>query len=148
MLYKTHFVFAVLISLLLNLDLISSFILVLCSFIPDIDIQTSKIGKKFKILSFLANKLFSHRGFFHSLLFVLIIYFILKFIFTLQDLPYLISLGILSHLVLDSLTKEGISLFSPFLNFRIKGFITTGSFIEKLFFIFLVILSLALFFLF
>ena len=145
MLYKTHLVFPILISLFLfnKFNIFLLIILILSSFIPDIDIQTSKIGKKFKILSFLTNKLFSHRGFFHSIILPLIFYFIFTYIFNLQEIGLVVFIGISSHLFLDMLTKEGIAFFSPFIQKRINGFITTGGFVEKiLFFIFLSLIIL------
>ena len=143
MLYKTHFIFSVIIALFL-IDYFNVFlliILVLSSFIPDIDIQTSKIGRKFKILSFLANKLFSHRGFFHSIILPSLLYFIFTYIFNLKEIGIVIFIGISSHLFLDMLTKEGISLFAPFTQKRISGFITTGGLIEKILFFVLVIFT-------
>ena len=140
MLYKTHLVFAILIALLLfnKFNIFLLIILILSSFIPDIDIQTSKIGKKFKILSFLTNKLFSHRGFFHSIILPLIFYFIFTYIFNLQEIGLVVFIGISSHLFLDMLTKEGIAFFSPFIQKKINGFITTGGILELI--LFLVIL--------
>ena len=153
MLYKTHLVFSFLVYLIVIyfIDLESKyiffFILVLSSFIPDIDIQTSKIGRKFKKISFLSNKIFSHRGFFHSIFFPSLFYFIFTFILNLKEISLAIFLGISSHLFLDLWTKEGISLLSPFSQKRINGFIKTGGISEKiLFFILLVILFTILFF--
>ena len=147
MLYKTHLIFAILMALLLfnKFNIFLLVILILSSFIPDIDLQTSKIGKKFKILSFLTNKLFSHRGFFHSIILPSLIYFIFTYIFNLQEIGLVIFIGISSHLFLDMLTKEGITFFSPFIQKRINGFITTGGFVEKiLFFLFLFVIVLRL----
>ncbi len=150
MLYKTHLIFSFLIALIsINYfnpsnKLVFLLFLVLSSFVPDIDIQTSKIGRKFKITSFFINKLFSHRGFFHSLLLPALIYFILVYLFGIQEIGLAVSLGICSHIFLDMLTKEGISLFSPFINKRINGFITTGGLIESI--LFNIILFISIFF--
>lgn len=155
MMYKTHFIFAFLISLLLisyfpiKEKLFFITLILVSSFIPDIDNTNSKISKEFKISSFILNKLFSHRGFFHSLLFPLILYFILNLIIGFREIALAIFSGISSHLFLDMLTKDGISLFAPFSNKRIRGFIKTNGLIEKIFFIVLfalVLLSLQFFF--
>ncbi len=146
MMYKTHLAFALLVSLLLvysmNLEskLFFVILVLISSFIPDIDNTNSKIGRKFKTSSFILNKIFSHRGFFHSLLFPLIIYFTLAFIIELKEMALAIFLGISSHLLLDMLTIDGISLFSPFSTKRIKGFIRTNSLTEKIFFVILLLL--------
>ena len=146
MLFKTHFLFSLLISMILVYFFkIPSYyipIILFSSFIPDIDIPTSKIGRKFKIFSFLANKIFEHRGFFHSIIFILIIYSTLFFLFDLKNLAVFVSIGIFSHLFLDSFTKEGVAFLSPFYNKRISGFITVGSLLEKMFFVILFLCSL------
>ncbi len=115
-------------------------ILVLSSFLPDIDIQTSKIGSKLKLISFLSNKIFSHRGFFHSLILPGLIYFIFDYIFELKEIGQAVFIGMSSHLFLDMLTIDGIALFAPFYNKRIKGFIRTGGLIENILF-FMIFLS-------
>jgi len=146
MMYKTHLLFAFLISLLLtsflNIESKLFFIILILvsSFIPDIDNTNSKIGRKFKTSSLIINKIFSHRGFFHSLLLPLIMYFIFAFILDRKDMALAVFFGISSHLFLDLLTKEGISFFAPFSNKRINGFIKTNSFVEKIFFIIILLL--------
>ena len=146
MMYKTHLSFALLVSLvmyqLLNLSPFLIVFVLASSFIPDLDHTNSKIGRKFSTSSFIINKIFSHRGFFHSILLPLIMYFIFAFILDRKDLALAIFLGISSHLFLDLLTKEGISLFAPFSDKRIKGFIKTNSFSEKVFFIIILLIVL------
>jgi len=143
MLYKTHLLFSILISIFITSFIyikskyLFILILLLSTFIPDIDHPDSKIGKKFRFSSYVLNKLFSHRGFFHSLIFPILIYFIFSYIFELKEIALAVSLGISSHLFLDLLTKEGLSLFAPFSNKRIHGFIKTGSILEKILFIIL-----------
>ncbi|MEK6936543.1 MAG: metal-dependent hydrolase [Nanoarchaeota archaeon] len=150
MMYKTHLFFAFLVSIILyhflNLNPVLIVFVLASSFIPDLDHQNSKIGRKFKTTSFLMNKIFSHRGFFHSILLPIIMYFVFAFILDRKDIALAIFLGISSHLFLDLLTVEGISLFAPFSNKRINGFIKTNSLTEKI--IFLVILLITVLFLF
>lgn len=117
------------------------------SFIPDIDLQTSTAGQKFKIISWPIalirtimrcitrifsslkgiSRLLAHRGIFHAPLFYLLIYGILftnnkyldaKCYYFLQGL----FLGIFLHLTADFFSG-GIPLFCPFYNKRIIPFI-------------------------
>ncbi|MBI2672163.1 metal-dependent hydrolase [Candidatus Woesearchaeota archaeon] len=108
-------------------------IFVLSSFIPDIDHPNSKIGQKMRLFSKVLNKLFSHRGFLHSMILPLLIYFIFVYIIEVNEIGLAVSLGISSHLFLDLMTKNGLALFAPFSNRKINGFIATGSFLEKIF---------------
>lgn len=110
--------------------------------IPDIDKSNSTFGRKVKPLSFLIEKFFSHRGFTHSLSFIallsFIVYLISSRLFTNNEISIFLvlglSVGMLSHLILDALTKEGIPFFHPFWKkkFSLKLMITGGLF-EKFF---------------
>ncbi len=145
MMYKTHLFFALLVSLMLyqfiNLNPAMIIFVLVASFIPDLDHTNSKIGRKFKTTSFFLNKIFSHRGFFHSILLPLIMYFIFAFILERKDMALAIFAGISSHLLLDMLTVDGISLLAPFSSKRINGFIKTNGLTEKVFFMILLLLS-------
>ncbi len=145
MMYKTHLLFAFLVGLFLvqemNFNSIFFIFLVLVSsFIPDIDTSNSKIGREFRVSSFVLNKLFSHRGFFHSLLLPLLFYFLFRFLVDYNQVAMAIFSGTSSHLFLDLMTKEGISLFAPFSKIRIRGFIRTNGLLEKIFFVVLLFL--------
>ena len=142
--FRTHLVFSFLIGLLI----ISSFdiqnktifiiILLIASVLPDIDSYKSKIGKKVKPLSFLINIFLGHRGIFHSLfLLILILLFIMLINY---EITAAFFIGYLSHLVLDSLTPEGVMFLYPFSKKRIQGFIRTGSLFENMLFILLLVL--------
>ena len=141
MMFRTHIAFAFLVSIVaIKLFSIPNQILfivitLLASSIADIDHPDSKLGKKLKFISFL----FEHRGFFHSvfavLLFSIVAYFIGKIYF------YAVLLGYSSHIAADALTIQGIMPFHPLSRKSIRGFIKTGSFLEALFFIAVVILS-------
>jgi len=131
MLFYTHLLFSVLIGLyllpyfnfnkIIFISLIAFFSLVL-----DIDKANSKLGKKLGLISILINFIFGHRKLFHSLLFIVAGYLILSFS-SLLAISFLI--GTLSHLILDSFTKEGVRPFYP-LKFHIRNYIKTGSIIE------------------
>jgi inner membrane protein len=117
--------------------------------LPDMDQATNRlwdllpagniVGKIFKKL------MLSHRTISHSILGIIIVYKILEILIPKILNPiyihtnlviYSILIGFISHLIADSLTKEGIPLFFP-VKFKI-GFppieflrITTGKFLEK-----------------
>ncbi|MFJ8531234.1 metal-dependent hydrolase [Bacillus sp. NPDC094106] len=112
--------------------LIGSFI---GSLLPDIDHPNSKVGKKLKLLSWGINKVFGHRGLTHTLLFTMLLSILLFFCTTFFN-GYLqvmysqfvigVTVGYLSHLLLDSMTKSGVPLLYPFTkkHFRIAKFKT------------------------
>ena len=91
------------------------------SLLPDIDSRTSKLGKKFRITSKIVSKLFGHRGFLHSPLFIILLFLLINGILsknginqTFYYLNYGLAFGCLNHLFCDMLTKGGIPLFYPF----------------------------------
>ena len=138
--YKTHLAFGFLLGYLAfqyistnNIYVFFAFVLI-GAFLPDIDFSGSKIGKKFRITSFLIEKLFRHRGIFHSL-FTAILLSVVVFIFTNKIYALAFFIGYLSHLISDGLTKTGINFLHPFMNLRLTGFIETNSFSETLFFV-------------
>ncbi|SUK10814.1 membrane bound metal dependent hydrolase [Staphylococcus agnetis] len=85
----------------------------IASIFPDICHTKSKIGQRLKILSFIVKHLFGHRTFTHSLLFIILSYYLLTLIQT--PLYYMISIicGMLSHVILDMLTPRGVRLLFP-----------------------------------
>jgi inner membrane protein len=146
MLFKTHFVFALLIFLLSysnyqNRFLFGLFLLFSTLFV-DIDSKKSKMGH---ILIFRPFQLFfSHRGITHSLFFA---FFLASLIFILDSSAgWGFLLGYLLHLVLDCLCVSGIYLFKPFSNFKLCGFIKTGSILEDILFVFVLLLDFFLIF--
>src|SRR3989344_9343517 len=104
MMFRTHLAFAFLIGLIfLNFfslefnKYLFLFIVLISSVIPDIDLSGSKIGRRIKPLSNIFNFLFGHRGFLHSLMFALLLFF--AFIFFGRSVIVLgLFLGCLSHL--------------------------------------------------
>ena len=94
----------------------------LVAVIPDLDVIGYKYGIKYA-------SLFGHRGFSHSLLFVLLVAFLIALIFfpklKIKSKRFFIlflnflAIG-LSHIMLDSMTNGGlgVALFSPFSNAR------------------------------
>ena len=86
---------------------------VISSLVPDICHAQSKIGRRFKLISYLIRMVFGHRTFTHSLLFIGIIIFLLYLIQTPNYYLSSIVLGLLSHVILDMLTPRGVKLFYP-----------------------------------
>jgi inner membrane protein len=110
----------------------------LFSLLPDIDAIKSKISSKVKPLSWLINFFIGHRGLMHSILVPVILYLLLFLIR--MDIAIAISFGYLSHLLLDCFTVSGVKLLWP-LKKKVKGFVKTGSLIEYLIFVGLLILD-------
>jgi len=144
MLFKTHLVFSLLIGLLtynyFKLNYIIFILIILFTgILPDIDHPKSKLGRKLKILSYPINFIFGHRGLFHSLFIALSSSFLIWIIFGDYYIPFFI--GFLSHLIADGITKQGIDFTYPFNFFKVTGIIKTGSFIEKVIFLLLIIIN-------
>ncbi len=145
MLIRTH----LLITLFFILILFSSvgnkafFVIVAlaATFIPDIDTKFSKLGRKkvFRPLQFFV----SHRGFFHSFLFLALISLIFYLFLPLVVLPFALGYG--SHLLADSLTIQGIKPFYPFKG-RWRWKIKTGGRLEVIVFVGFLIVDLFLLF--
>ena len=144
MMFRTHIIFSFLIGFLIinSFDIQNKIvfivILIISSALPDIDSYKSKIGKKIKPLSFLINIFLGHRGIFHSLFLLIPISVFIAIIN--PEIAAAFFIGYLSHLVLDSLTSEGVMFFYPFSKKRTKGFIRTGSLFENMLFILLLVL--------
>jgi len=141
---KTHLMFGVIVSIFAvyffpKLLFYVPFIL-LGSLLPDIDHPNSKLGRKIWPISKLLNLIFGHRGFFHSIFFVLLISIPIGIYFG-SSFGFAIALGVFSHLLSDALTVSGVALFYPFFNFKIKGFVKTGSWLENLIYIGLYLLA-------
>lgn len=104
--------------------------------LPDIDHPGSKLGRALYPIAWVINKIFGHRGATHSLLaFFLtsVLFLIPSFVmggvvgFLYTQFAIGISVGFLSHLLLDMSTKSGVPLLYPFTrkSFRISK-LTTG----------------------
>lgn len=143
MMFRTHLAFALFLALLflrlVNVSNIYLFILLTLFFsiIPDIDSSKSFIGRKIPIISHIIQFIFRHRGIFHSIFPVIL----LAILFTYFHLPLLtiaLIIGYLSHLIGDSITKEGIKPLHPLSNLRFHSFLRTDSFAEFIIFLILV----------
>lgn len=100
--------------------------------IPDICHGGSKIGRTFPFVSKIINLLFGHRSFTHSLLFLFIISILLNSFVSNESVIAGILVGIVSHMVLDMATKNGIKLLFPLkISVRLPITTKTGGAIES-----------------
>ena len=118
-------------------------VVIIGSLLPDIDHPKSILGRYFKVF----NWMFQHRGFFHSVFFLVLVGLFFYLIFGSWIYTYALLLGFVSHLVIDMFTKQGIMFLNPVSKFRIKGFIKTGSGFENLLFIIFAFVSAIKYFL-
>lgn len=111
--------------------------LVIGSGLPDIDHHNSYIAKKLSFIGTIISKLFSHRGFTHSIPFLIILYSLFLF-----SKPYIspqyasfyeyFSLALIFstfiHILMDMFIGNGVNLFAPFFKKRFYFFkIRSGS---------------------
>ena len=114
--------------------------LALGALIPDIDHTGSLIGRKVPLIDNIINTVFGHRSFTHSLLFLVLAFFLFQQTSWPKDIELGILMGMFSHMVLDMLTKQGVKFLWPLkIEIGIPGGIRTGGAIEQGFFIVLVI---------
>ena len=139
MLGKTHLAIGILAALILLpfIDVPNAFVFVLIvalgSLLPDIDHEKSTINKFCPVTRILP-KFFKHRGFFHSIFPVIILYLIFYY-FDQNFIGLSLAFGYLTHLASDSLTRMGINFLHPFSTIHLRGPITTGTFLETLIFL-------------
>jgi len=97
---------------------------VIGAIIPDICHGGSKVGRAFPLVSKVINVLFGHRSFTHSLLFLVIMAFLMNSFVTNESVTAGVLVGMASHLVLDMATRNGIKLLFP-LKIRVRFPLTT-----------------------
>jgi len=110
--------------------------------LPDICHGGSMIGRKLPVTSKIVNLIFGHRSFTHSLLFLVIMAFLLRAFQPYDAVTAGIIVGMVSHYILDMGTKSGIQLFFP-LDYRVRFPLTTktGSIVEEVIFSLLALAS-------
>ena len=101
---------------------------VLGSLLPDVDHENSKINKLFPVTKWVP-KLFTHRGFFHTIFPVILIYLLFHFLKA-DVIGVPLAVGYVSHLFSDGLTESGINFLHPVSKLHLSGFIRTNSFME------------------
>ncbi|HLD97173.1 MAG TPA: metal-dependent hydrolase, partial [Candidatus Nanoarchaeia archaeon] len=97
---------------------------------PDIDTVKSKPGKLLQPFSTVASFLFRHRGFLHSTIAATMVYFTVHYLVS-AAIAAAAAIGYTSHLLLDALTKDGITPLLPLSRRKLRGFIRTGGLLEK-----------------
>ncbi|MAH03687.1 hypothetical protein CMI39_02785 [Candidatus Pacearchaeota archaeon] len=146
MLIRTHLIITLFFILLLlpfvNNKLLFIIIALLATFVPDIDTKNSKLGK---YLIFRPIQWFSkHRGIIHSISFLIFLTIILWLFF--PEVSFGFFVGFSSHLIADSLTVSGVSLFYPISRKKFSGIIRTGGMSETIIFVIFLIADLWLLF--
>jgi len=135
MMFKTHIAFGALFGLLLTYyfqprqQWLFALLFLLASVLPDIDCAKSKIGRKVRPVSSLIEGVFKHRGFLHTI-WLPSAAFLVALFFQQTFIGVAISCGYMLHLFVDALSTEGVRIFYPFLSFRLRGFVRTGSGLE------------------
>ncbi|MFD1413671.1 metal-dependent hydrolase [Oceanobacillus jeddahense] len=81
--------------------------------LPDICHSGSKIGRRFPAISKVVNTIFGHRTFTHSLLFLVLVAFVLSKFVSNPSITMGILVGMVTHFILDAFTKQGIKLLYP-----------------------------------
>ena len=143
--YKTHINGGILVGLYVSIHMQSKALIptgifiggaLLGSLLPDIDHRNSYIGKKVKTASKAINKLAGHRKLFHAPLIYLFLYSMALGMVKDNLLIRGISgvfFGILSHLILDSLTVGGLPWFYPLSKKKFSiGNVKTNSKLEEI----------------
>ncbi|MGB5944544.1 metal-dependent hydrolase [Paenisporosarcina sp.] len=97
---------------------------VIGAILPDICHGGSKVGRAFPVVSKVINVLFGHRSFTHSLLFLVIMAFLMNSFVTNESVTAGVLVGMASHLILDMATRNGIKLLFP-LKIRVRFPLTT-----------------------
>ena len=107
------------------------------SYMPDIDIPQSKLGRKFKFIS----RHLIHRGFTHTLVIPIILGIFMFYVASLglPILPDLIlgfEVGYIMHIVADAFNKKGVPLLWPLTSNHLHiASVLTGSWQETVFLI-------------
>ena len=95
------------------------------SLVPDLDSDTSRLGRYNPLAKYI-----KHRGFFHSLMFMIVVGIVCVYLFHIEkEILIIFEAGIASHLLLDMLNLYGVQLFYPstkYIALPIHG-IKTGS---------------------
>ncbi len=139
MMLKTHLVFGILLSLIfLHFFDVNPYLFIplVCfgSVLADIDTSRSKVGRKVKPLSWLLERLFGHRGFFHSLTAAFLLLLASIYLISISFLAFAPVLGYLSHIFLDAFTLSGVPFLKPFSDRRLQGPVSTGGLTEHIIF--------------
>ncbi|MEM1985054.1 MAG: metal-dependent hydrolase [Candidatus Korarchaeum sp.] len=127
---RTHVAFGLLLaSLLLRTDLMPFIpIVFLASVLPDLDLLLRDLP------------LIEHRKTFHNVWFLILVY-ALAVRFS-PRVSYLMVIGVLSHLMMDSLTKQGVMWLYPLSRSKLSGPFRTGGAFDNSMFLMLMLASM------
>lgn len=148
MLFHTHILLGIVLFLLTKDffsggNVIAFFLLVLLgSVLPDIDERSSKICRWSGILGGFVAFFSKHRGFFHSIVFHLILFVVMAYFFNRYYAAGLL-VGYFAHLLGDIITPAGLAIFYPFSKFKIRGPVRCGGFWEGVIMVMLVVLVIS-----
>lgn len=103
------------------------------SVLPDIDQPSSKVGQSLPFVSRAMREVFGHRGFCHSLLFLLVIYWLVSIgMPSMKFYALMLCLGAASHLFFDMFNRPGVPLIWPFkVRFRLAKLKTESQYGSK-----------------
>ncbi len=141
MLSRTHLAFGVLVGILLHPfiggnTVIFFVVLAFAALLPDLDHPDASLNQTL-VFTRIIPKVFKHRGLLHTIWCPVL----LSLAVTILSNPFYgvaVFLGYTSHLFSDSITKRGINFFYPFSQFKIAGFIETGTWMETVTFVVLI----------
>lgn len=135
MLFLTHFLLGILVGLAAR-DFIpgGNYLVFFClillgSVLPDIDERYSRVNRWSGIIGSVISFFSKHRGFFHSLFFVVLTTLVAKF-FLGEYYAWGLFLGLAGHLFSDGISKKGVNFFYPFSKLKMKGWLKVGSWRE------------------
>ena len=125
---KTHWIIGVFAGLLVVEFFGAGYVAVLFAFFgslfPDIDSATSLLGRRVPLIG----RVFTHRGFFHSIIALLLFsWLILEAFGNFAGAGFLV--GYLSHIILDMTTKAGVKVHP--LPLKISGPLKTGGVVDS-----------------
>ena len=86
---------------------------VMASLVPDIDRESSSIGRKLPKTSKIISDMFGHRTVTHSILFVILTYYLMYYLGICECISKGIVIGLTSHILLDLLNFQGVCLLYP-----------------------------------
>ena len=120
-------------------------LLLLGSILPDIDEAHSKINQWSGALGKFITFFVEHRGIFHSFILAFGLFIAVNLLWS-NYYAFALFLGYVAHLTGDALTPLGVQPFYPFSEFRMSGPIKTGSWMEMLFALGLILVIAKFFF--
>lgn len=145
MLFATHLLLGILFYLIFHRffaggnEIIFFLMVLLGSILPDIDERSSTINRWTGVFGKVISFFFKHRGIFHSLFLALLLFLVIS-VYGSTYYATALLLGYIAHLVGDSFSPSGIQMFYPFSQFKFKGPLKVGGFLEWIVLVLLMVL--------